>query len=67
MVRTPYEEVAFEADRLIVRMALASSIHLIDFYWEAYLSLLQSYGWTDLELDTETLKRIDVHWRQLRN
>jgi hypothetical protein len=67
MARISYEIVAFEADRLIVRMALAPSLQLMDFYWGAYLNLLHSSGWTDQEFDKETLRRIDEYWqRKLR-
>lgn len=63
MARVSYEIVAFEADRLIVQMVLAPSLYLIDFYWNAYLNLLNSCGWTDREFDKETLRRIDEYWQ----
>lgn len=64
MSRTSYEIVAYEADQLTIRMATASSIRQIDFYWDAYLNLLRATGWTDQEFDKETLRRIDEYWQR---
>lgn len=58
-----YEIVALEAHRLIVHMAVAPSMEMVNYYWEAYLNLLSSNGWTDTSFDAETLKRINATWR----
>lgn len=62
MPRVPYEIVAVEADRLIVRMALAPSIRQAVHYWRRYIDYIEACGWTDSEFDIETLKRIDRIW-----
>jgi len=71
MHRIPYEIVAIEADRLIVRMVLSYELGLSQYYWELYLGYIAACGWTDQEFDQETLRRVDVAWdnvkRQLWN
>lgn len=62
MARLPYEVVALEADRIIVRMALAPTLQLSLKYWRRYIDFITACGWTDRELDKETLRRIDRNW-----
>lgn len=64
MIRVPYEIVIYEADRLINRMALSTTIDMINYYRELYLDLIKTCGWTDQELDEETLRRVDAYWQQ---
>lgn len=65
MARIPYEIVAIEANRIIVRMALAPSWEAYN-YWEQYIVFIEVCGWTDFEFDQETLKRIDMSWGNIK-
>lgn len=62
MARVAYEIVAVEAERLIIRMALAPSMGQSIYYWRRYIEYIEACGWTDREFDLETLKRIDRTW-----
>lgn len=64
MTKIPYDLVALEADKLIVRMAL-SSIYDSHHYFKLYLVYLSACGWTEYEFDNETLCRIDAAWDSL--
>ncbi len=66
MSQIPYESVAIEADRLIVKMVLATTWAQMDYYWDVYLVFLDACGWTDKEFDAETLKRIDATWSHIK-
>lgn len=66
MPRVPYEMVALEADRLIIRMVIAPTPRQASYYWELYLGYISACGWTDRELDQETLRRIDAAWDNIR-
>lgn len=63
MTKVPYDLVAIEADKLIVRMAL-SSIYDSYRHFRLYLAYLSACGWTEYEFDRETLIRIDAAWDQ---
>jgi len=63
-MRLPYEVIVMQADRLIIKMVLSSNP---TYYWDQYILLLEACGWTDLEFDMETLRRIDRNWRPLWN
>lgn len=62
MSRIPYEIVAVEANRLIIRMAIAPTWQRANYYWNLYLEYITACGWTDQEYDRETLRRIDAAW-----
>lgn len=66
MVRLPYDIVVIEADRLIIKMALAADWERSIYYWEQYLAYIEACGWTDYEFDKETLKRIDAAWISIK-
>ncbi len=66
MARIPYEMVAIEADRLIVRMAIAPNPGQASHFWDLYIGFITACGWTDREFDLETLRRIDAAWENLR-
>jgi len=66
MPRVPYEIVAIEAERLIIRMALSPTIRGSIHFWRRYIEYIEACGWTDREFDRETLKRIDAAWESLR-
>jgi len=64
MTKIPYDLVALEADKLIVRMAL-SPIYESYVYFRMYLFYLSACGWSEYEFDNETLIRIDEAWDNL--
>ncbi len=66
MLRVPYELVAIEADRLIVRMAVAPTPRQASYYWDLYIVYIEACGWTDREMDLETMRRVDAAWENLR-
>lgn len=66
MTRVPYEVVAIEADRIIMKMVIASSWDSAFHYWDLYLEFLDACGWSDREFDCETLKRIDAAWTNIK-
>jgi len=66
MSRVPYENVAAEADRIIVKMALASTWERAIYYWDMYIEYIESCGWSNQEFDNETLQRIDVAWSNIK-
>jgi hypothetical protein len=63
MTKIPYDLVAIEADKLIVRMAL-SSMYESYHYFRLYLFYLDACGWDEKSFDRETLRRIDAAWDQ---
>jgi hypothetical protein len=65
MVRIPYDTIAIEADRLIVRMAISPTPRQARYYWELYIGFITACGWTDREFDKETLRRVDAAWENL--
>ncbi len=67
MSRIPYEIVAAEADRLIIRMVVAPTVEQVYYYWDLYVTYIEACGWTDQEFDKETIKRIDAGWFKRRN
>jgi hypothetical protein len=66
MSRIPYELVVIEADRLIVRMAIAPTLRQASHFWNLYIGYIAACGWTDQEFDSETLRRVDAAWENLR-
>lgn len=62
-----FEIVAYQANVLIEKMALAQNNQVRNFYQEAYYSLLNACGWTEDELDREILKRVDASWESKTN
>lgn len=60
MNRVPYEIVAEKINWIIIKMA--TSIDQSDYYWEQYIIYIEACGWSDLDFDKETLRRIDLNW-----
>lgn len=61
MPRLPYELVVIEADKILLQMVLAPDWRAHE-YFERYLLFITACGWTDLEFDAETLRRVDAAW-----
>lgn len=62
----PYDVIAIEADRLIVRMALSPDYDLSYYFYSKYVLLITACGWTEIEFDREMLKRIDRSWDTIK-
>ena len=62
--KIPYDLVAIEANKLIVRMALSSYIDYSNNY-KLYLFYIEACGWDDSSFDKELLKRINSNWDNL--
>lgn len=65
MARVPYEIVAIEANKIIMKMAASSSWDQAFEYWDQYIAFIESCGWTDKELDLELIKRVDGAWESI--
>jgi len=66
MPRIPYEIVAIQADRIIFQMVVAPTMRQAIYYWDLYIDFITACGWTDREFDTETLRRVDAAWENLK-
>lgn len=66
MARVPYEIVAIEASRIIIKMAACSSWDQAFDYWDQYQAYIEVCGWTDWEFDLETIRRIDAAWETVK-
>lgn len=64
MSNIPYDIVLPEVERIIIRMALATSWDQSHYYWMFYINYINACGWTDAEFTKETLRRIDIDWLQ---
>jgi hypothetical protein len=60
LFKVPYELVIGQADHWI-EMAASSTYHSW-LYMDRYERFLLACGWTDKELDCETLRRVDMGW-----
>lgn len=62
MTRISYEKIILEADRIITRMALSSNSDIAAYYWKEYTQYITACGWSNEELDNESLKRLEASW-----
>ena len=62
MPRIPYDQIAPEANKLFIRMATATDINTLQYWHDAYASLLEAAGWDPVSFDNETQKRVDEGW-----
>lgn len=67
MKKIPYDTVYPIADSLITK-AIGSTDPESAFLWfDAYHAYIRACGWTDEEIDEETLRRVDNNWEPLLN
>ncbi len=64
MIKLPYDIVYPYAEQLIISVAMCKNFNKSLYYWDLYLAYIKMCGWTDKELDQETLKRIDKNWEE---
>lgn len=62
MTRLPYDTIALEAERIIMKMVLAPSWETSHYYWKLYLGYIDACGWDNESYDQELLKRVDASW-----
>lgn len=62
--KIPYNIVSAEAGKIIEKMITATSDQQAEEQWNLYVAYLEVCGWTDEELDEETLKQIDSSWQK---
>lgn len=62
MPKVPYERLAPEANKLIQKMTVARDLKAISYWWDLYVSLLESAGWDPMSFDQEMAKRVDADW-----
>lgn len=61
--KIPYNIVAIEANKLIVRAVMAND----DFYhYDLYMDYIHACGWSNFEFDQETIKYIDKNWDSIK-
>lgn len=58
-MKIPYDLVATEASAMIMKMFLLDEL---EYGWDYYQAYIAACGWTDSELDQETLNRVDESW-----
>lgn len=56
-MKLPYDIIVIEAFKLIDDAVISYDSDL-----SKYLDYIEACGWTNLEFDLETLKRIDCNW-----
>lgn len=66
MPRIPYEIVAIEANRILIKMVITPSWEESYHFWDLYNEYILACGWTDKEFDQETLRRIDLNWENIK-
>ena len=64
--KIPYDYLAPEANKLIQKMVLAQDLKSIAYWWDVYVSLLESAGWDPESFDNETIRRIDEGWDETK-
>jgi hypothetical protein len=62
MPKIHYDLLAPEANKLIIKMSLATDQATAEYWWDEYVSLLKISGWSVEEFDLELIKRIDQNW-----
>jgi hypothetical protein len=60
--KVPYDIISVEANKLLQKMAITHDLKTISYWWDIYVSLLEASGWTPIEFDQETAKRVDAGW-----
>lgn len=62
MGRLPFEKIEEEAQKLIQKIAEATSNEESDYYHALLEAFLEGAGWTNEEFDAKLLKKIDANW-----
>ena len=62
MNKIPYDRIAPEIDRLIVKMAQTSSFQELNELIQVFDAYLEACGWDNDSFDKEYMKRIDEGW-----
>jgi len=62
MNKIPYDRIAPEIDRLIIKMAQTSSFQELNELIQIFDAYLEATGWDHESFDEEYMKRIDEGW-----
>jgi hypothetical protein len=65
MPRVPYEYVALEVNRYLIKAVVSKTSESRWYWWDQYLCYLDACGWTDRDFDNETLRRIEIEWERI--
>lgn len=66
-MKIPFEIVSIYATIFYTKMAAAPSLDESFFFQDLYYTYITSCGWSDLEFDTELLRRINDNWDLMYN
>ncbi len=61
-IKLPYEQIAPEIDKLIIRMAQTNSFQELNELVQIFDAYLEATGWDNDSFDKEYVKRIDEGW-----
>ena len=61
MSRIPYEIISEEAYRLFDKASTCPDWNR-DYYLDMYVNIIKCSGWTDKDIDEETVRRVDLYW-----
>ncbi len=59
MNKIPYDLVAIEAEKILLKLLVSSDKF---YYYDYYLNFIKACGWSDSEFDEETLNRVENNW-----
>lgn len=66
MKKIPFEIIAPQLNKLTDLIGETPNDDLAQKYREQYLALLEGFGWSEKEFDSESLNRIDQSWEKLK-
>ena len=66
-MKIPFEIVSYYANIFSAKMAAAFPSEEFLFYQDLYYKYITSCGWSDLEFDSELLRRVNENWDLMYN
>jgi hypothetical protein len=63
-IKLPYDQIAPEIDKLIIRMAKTNSFQELNELIQIFDAYLEATGWDNDSFDKEYVKRIDEGWEK---
>lgn len=65
MKKIPYDLIAIQADRLVIKAITSPDRKTSHYWWQQYISFLETCGCSTIEFDQEMLRRVDHIWHLL--
>jgi len=62
MAKIPYEQIAPEVDRLVIKMVKSKDFQEVNYWVDVFNLYLEATGWDERSFEKEQLKRIDEGW-----